>query len=219
MEPRLFERRLRSLPGQWTFLSTPDELTKERLLAIAPRYVFFLHWSARVPDDVVERFECVCFHMTDVPYGRGGSPLQNLILRGHRTTKLTALRMTAAFDAGPVYEKRPLSLEGTAQEIYERAGEVSADIIAELIVSEPTPSEQEGEPVVFQRRRPEESELPRNASPEALYDFIRMLDADGYPRAFIRHGALRLELSGARLDVDTGELRAQVRVISEEPKE
>ncbi len=27
------------------------------------------------------KFECVCFHMTDVPYGRGGSPLQNLIIR------------------------------------------------------------------------------------------------------------------------------------------
>jgi len=37
--------------------------------------------------------------MTDVPYGRGGSPLQNLIVRGHTETKLTALRCVRDLDA------------------------------------------------------------------------------------------------------------------------
>lgn len=32
------------------------------------------------------------FHMTNFPYGRGGSPLQNLMKRGHHTTTITALR-------------------------------------------------------------------------------------------------------------------------------
>lgn len=63
--------------------------------------------------------------MTDVPYGRGGSPLQNLILAGHADTQLTALKMVEEMDAGPVYAKRPLSLEGKAQDIYEKAGELS----------------------------------------------------------------------------------------------
>ena len=73
------------------------------------RYVFFLHWNWLVPECIWKNHECVCFHMTDVPYGRGGSPLQNLIVRGHTETKLTALRMVAEMDAGPVYAKRPLS--------------------------------------------------------------------------------------------------------------
>ena len=63
--------------------------------------------------------------MTDVPYGRGGSPLQNLILAGHTETKLTALRMVNEMDGGPVYVKMPLKLEGAAQEIYIKAGELS----------------------------------------------------------------------------------------------
>ena len=41
--------------------------------------------------------------MTDVPYGRGGSPLQNLIVRGYSEIKLTVLQMVKAFDAGLVY--------------------------------------------------------------------------------------------------------------------
>ena len=56
---------------------------------------FFVHWSRRVPDHWLPRYECACFHMTDVPFGRGGSPLQNLIERGHRETQLSASRMVA----------------------------------------------------------------------------------------------------------------------------
>ncbi len=56
--------------------------------------------------------------MTDLPYGRGGSPLQNLIQRGHTSTMLTALRCGAGLDTGDVYLKQPLSLHGSAEEIF-----------------------------------------------------------------------------------------------------
>ena len=98
-----FTRRTPAIPGSWHLVQTPDELTSELLEKIAPRYVFFPHWSWRVPADMIRRFECICFHMADVPYGRGGSPLQNLIVRGHKATKMTALRMVEELDAGPVY--------------------------------------------------------------------------------------------------------------------
>ena len=44
--------------------------------------------------------------MTDLPYGRGGSPLQNLILKGKKTTKITAFKMIDKIDAGPIYLKK-----------------------------------------------------------------------------------------------------------------
>src|SRR5690349_23344827 len=66
----------------WRYVGTPEELSFETVRQVNPRYLFFLHWSWKVPTEIVKEFECVCFHMTDVPYGRGGSPLQNLILRG-----------------------------------------------------------------------------------------------------------------------------------------
>ena len=75
-----FRRRSPSLPGAWTLIEKPGDLTVSGLDAIAPRYVFFPHWSWRVPAEILSRYECVCFHMADVPYGRGGSPLQNLIV-------------------------------------------------------------------------------------------------------------------------------------------
>ena len=206
-----FKRRAPGLPGGWHFVETPDKLTVGALERISPRYVFFPHWSWRVPAEIIAGFECVCFHMTDVPYGRGGSPLQNLISRGHTSTMLTALRMVDELDAGPVYLKQPLSLEGRAEEIFERAADLIYDMIGDIIVREPAPVPQQGEVVVFSRRAPHDSELPRSGSAATLYDFIRMLDAPTYPKAFLEWGNWRLEFDQASTATEAVEARVVIR--------
>ena len=188
----------------------PEQLNELVSKAKNIRYIFFLHWNWMVPENLWKNYECVCFHMTDVPYGRGGSPLQNLIVQGHKDTKLTALRMVKEMDAGPVYAKRELSLEGTAAEIYQRAGKLSFDIIQWMIDNQPEPSAQQGEPVVFKRRKPEQSVLPGSGDVTTLYDHIRMLDAPTYPLAFIEHGEFIIEFAGAEVQGDA--LNASVRI-------
>lgn len=196
---RIFDQIISRYPGQWHFASNPSELTVERIADLNLRYIFFLHWSWKVPAEITDAYECVCFHMTDVPYGRGGSPLQNLIVRGHRQTKLTALRMTAALDAGPVYLKEDLSLEGNAEEIYIRSSYLSASMIRRIINDKLVPQPQIGTLVVFRRRNPPESEIPCLPDLQALHDFIRMLDAEGYPLAFLKHNGFRYEFSRSGL--------------------
>lgn len=196
---QVFDEVIISYPGEWHFISSLDGLSIEKLGKINPRYIFFLHWSWKIPDEIINNFECVCFHMTDVPYGRGGSPLQNLVIRGHRHTKLTALRMTRDFDAGPVYLKEELCLSAGAEEIYLRATHLSAQMIKYIIDENPKPVPQTGEVVIFPRRQPAESKIPALPSLEGLHDFIRMLDAEGYPKAFLNYGNFRLEFSRAAL--------------------
>jgi len=215
---RVFEEVLSKLAGEWHYVGDREHLSLAKVRELQPRYAFFLHWSWKVPPEILEEVECVCFHMTDVPYGRGGSPLQNLIARGHRDTKLTALRMTEDFDAGPVYLKRNLSLEGGAEEIYLRAGALSGQMIQQIVRDEMQPSPQTGEPVNFRRRKPEESEIANLESLEQLHDFIRMLDAEGYPRAFLSHAGYRFEFSRSALY--DGRIVADVHITAEtkEPK-
>ncbi len=204
----LLERRICGLPGRWEFVDRHDALTPQRVAELGPRYLFFLYWSWMVPPSITDRYECVNFHMTDVPFGRGGSPLQNLIIRGHRSTMLTALRMTGELDAGPVYMKRPLSLEGLAEEVYVRVSHLAVDMIEQMIREQPQPQPQQGEVVLFQRRRPEQSEIGHADSLDALFDFLRMLDAEGYPRAFLVHRGYRYEFR--RPARRSGHLDAQV---------
>lgn len=195
----IFESELSKLPGDWRLISSPDQLTPYILNDLDPEYVFFLHWSWKVPSEITNRFRCVVFHMTDLPYGRGGSPLQNLIVRGHTETMLSAIVMTDELDAGDIYLKRPLSLRGPAHEIFRRSASIASAMVKEIITSDPEPKAQTGEPVYFKRRTPEESAIPRSIGAYKLYDFVRMLDADGYPRAFIETGGLRVEFSDAKL--------------------
>jgi methionyl-tRNA formyltransferase len=196
---RVFDEVLCKLSGDWHYVGEREELTLAKVRELRPRYAFFLHWSWRVPSEILAEVECVCFHMTDVPYGRGGSPLQNLVIRGHRDTKLTALRMTSEMDAGPVYLKRDLSLEGGAEEIYLRACMLSADMVKKIVQDEVQPLPQTGEPVNFKRRKPEESQITQLDSLNRVHDFIRMLDAEGYPRAFLSHAGYRFEFSRSAL--------------------
>lgn len=207
-----FERFAQSAPGIWHYVDTPEALTAA-LGSISPRYIFFLHWSALVPANVFEKHECVCFHMTDVPYGRGGSPLQNLIQLGKTETVMSALRMEKALDAGPVYGKRPFSLQGRAEEIYLRAGELCWEMVRRIVDTQPTPVPQQGEATPFRRRTPEQSALPTSGELSRLFDYIRMLDAPGYPLAFVQHGDFRLELSHAELSGDELLARVSIRKI------
>ena len=205
-----FENISRHQLGTWFYVSCKVEL-EACLKKITPRYIFFLHWDWRVPHVIWQQHECVCFHMTDVPYGRGGSPLQNLILEGRTETKVTALRMEAEIDAGPIYAKRPMALNGRAEDIYLRAGEICWEIIQWMIKDNPSPVAQEGKVTHFHRRKPEQSHLPVEGGLSAIYDFIRMLDAPTYPPAFLDHGEFRMEFWCAELGDDTIEARVLIR--------
>jgi len=196
--------------GDWDLITTKEDLTLDNLKKINPKYIFFPHWSWMVPQEIVDNFECVCFHMTDLPYGRGGSPLQNLIVRGHKKTKISALKMTHELDTGDIYHKVSLDLSGSAQEIYIDGANKTYELIKFIIENEPQPQPQEGEVVTFNRRRPSQSEIPKNITVEKFYDYIRMLDADTYPAAYIDYGEFRLLCKKAKLN--NGKLTMEVDV-------
>ncbi|MBN2752911.1 MAG: hypothetical protein JXQ84_09410 [Rhodospirillaceae bacterium] len=211
-----FHRCVPNLPGDWHLCTHPEDLTTETIEKLQPRYIFFPHWSWLVGQEILARAECVCFHASDVPYGRGGSPIQNLIVRGHAETQISALRMTRELDAGPIYMKHPLSLRGRGQAIFENMAELIWKMIARIVATEPTAQPQNGDVVVFPRRTPAQGALPNTGDLQNLYDHIRMLDADTYPPAFLDHGAFRLEFSHAELE--NGTLTAQVVLRCQAPK-
>jgi methionyl-tRNA formyltransferase len=204
--------RLQAKTGRpFVFLGAKEELSAERLADLNPEYVFLPHWSHIIPSSIHERHECVIFHMTDLPFGRGGSPLQNLIARGIYETRISALRCGAGIDTGPIYLKRPMSLHGNAQEIYARAADIIEGMIADILAQRPVPQDQRGEPVIFARRKPEEGDISMLPDLEKVFDYIRMLDAEGYPHAFLETEHFRLEFSRASLQTDS--VVADVRII------
>lgn len=193
-------------------LNKKEQLNAELLSELSPTWIFFPHWSWIIPQSVHSNFRCVVFHMTDLPYGRGGSPLQNLIVRGHKDTQISALRCIEDVDAGPIYLKRPMTLTGNAEDILKRAAVLISEMIVEIVSKGIKPVLQEGRVAKFQRRTRAQSSMDEVKNVSAAYDFIRMLDADGYPRAFLETQNLIFEFENA---IDRGEhIVAQVKIRS-----
>lgn len=194
-------------------VNAPAALTAEMLDRVKPDFIFFPHWSWIIDDVILSKFKCVIFHMTDLPYGRGGSPLQNLIVRGHTETMISALKCVSELDAGPIYLKKPLSLDGTAHDIFLRSVPIVEDMIVEIISKKLEPQPQIGPVTVFPRRQPEEGDISVLRDLTAVYNHIRMLDAPGYPPAFLKIGPLKFEFKQASLK--DGRLKAVVAITEE----
>lgn len=196
---------------KWIRISIRDEFTMTRLKEIGAETIFIPHWSYIIPAEFFNSYECVVFHMTDLPYGRGGSPLQNLIIRGHKDTKITAIRVSEGIDTGDVYLKENLLLNGTAREIFFRSASIIEKMIHKIIVNQIKPKPQEGEVTIFKRRKPDDGDLTQLKELTEIYDYIRMLDCDGYPKSFIHTEEFSFEFTNASLKPNE-EVIANVRI-------
>ena len=206
-----YNRSIFKKSKNWYLVTDTKKLTFAYVKSIKPKYIFFPHWSKKVDTKIVNNYECVCFHETDLPYGRGGSPIQNLILRNQKKTIITALKMTDKIDAGPIYLKKQLKLNGSAQQIYERASKKVYKMISIIVKKKIMPIAQKGNVVRFNRRKPKQSILSKKTkSLSELYNHIRMLDAKSYPTAFIKYGNLRIEFKKAKINKKT--LNASVSI-------
>ena len=192
------------------YISSHKELMSVDLVKFSPNWIFFPHWSWKVPSEIFSSYNCVIFHMTDLPFGRGGTPLQNLIIRGIRNTKICALKCEEGIDTGPVYCRKPLVLNGTAEEILTRANLCIEEMIVEIVLTNPEAIPQDGEIVLFERRTPQQSNIENLNTLSEVYDHIRMLDAKGYPAAYL--STPRHNYSFTNVQHDGDELVATVRI-------
>lgn len=133
--------------------------------------------------------------------------------RGHTETVVSALRCIEKMDAGPVYFKRPLSLYGSAEEVFLRVSGIIENMIVQIVRDEPEPVPQQGEPEYFKRRGPADGNLEQATTLDQVFDMIKMLDAEGYPRAFLDFGGFRIEFERANRRTDGIQADVYIRKI------
>ena len=208
---QLFLNLSNSANLNWIRIDDKQKFTIEELDKINPQKIFIPHWSYIIPSNIYEKYECIVFHMTDLPYGRGGSPLQNLIIRGKKNTKISALRVVQELDAGDIYLKRDLALDGTAKDIFLRSVPIIEEMINTIIEDNLQPTPQNGDPVVFKRRKSAESDIANLSTISEIYDYIRMLDCEGYPPAFIETKHFTIEFRNSEI-INEKQINAHVRI-------
>jgi methionyl-tRNA formyltransferase len=181
-------------------IKSKADLSVELLEKINPRYIFFPHWNWKVDSEIFERYECVVFHTAPLPFGRGGSPIQNLIIRNIEKTPVCALRMTEILDGGPIYDSIEVTLDGTITEIFAKIAICVEKLIIKICRENIQPQEQNGDIISFNRLTYADNELRSEYTINQLYDRIRMVDGLDYQRAYINFGKNKIEFTEAHLD-------------------
>jgi len=172
------------------------EVTYKNISKLKPKLVFVPHWSKKISSNIIKNFKCICFHETNLPYGRGGTPLQNLIIRKKKYTNISAFIMNDQIDSGDLIKikREKLVLNGSAQQIYERSSKIIFNMIKKIIkMKKIITHKQKGQIINFKRLK-NNSEIDVNSNNlNNIYDHIRMLDAKTYKNAYIKIGKLKID--------------------------
>jgi methionyl-tRNA formyltransferase len=92
-----------------------------------------------------------------------------------------------------------------------RASSLIEKMIVEIVQKKPIPQAQQGEVVEFKRRKPEDGNLAGLTELDQIYDYIRMLDAEGYPPAFLQENHIIYEFTDAITTADFIEVKVKIR--------
>ena len=197
--------------NQISYITKKNDLTIENLRKINPNLIFFPHWSWKVPSEIHKQYKCILFHTAPLPFGRGGSPIQNLILLGYKKSPVCALKMVEELDSGPIYSKGELSLEGPLSIIFKRLNIIVNDLIKDLVEFLPEPKSQKGNHFYFKRLNEAQNKIPQQGSLDDFYDRVRMLDDPTYPNAYINYGDYIIEFSKAEFADGKINCEAQIK--------
>jgi methionyl-tRNA formyltransferase len=130
----------------------------------------------------------IVVHASDLPAGKGFSPLQWQILEGRSEIVLTLFEAVEACDAGPYYLKERLCFDGT--ELYDELRAKLAQKIIEMCLTfvgslgEMRPIPQCGQETVYPRRTSHDDELDVQKSLADQFDHLRVADNDKHPLYF-----------------------------------
>ena len=198
------------------YIDNKHELSLDKLDKIKPRYIFFPHWNWKVDSEIYQQYECIVFHTAPLPYGRGGSPIQNLILKGYKQSPVCALRMNETLDSGPIYSKKEVSLQGNIDQIFRRIAVNIEEMIISICKNNPKPVSQKGLPYIFKRLSYKDNELSDLLSLSELYDRIRMVDGKDYDSSYINFGKYKIEFSDA--EIKDNQILAKVKIFNNNKK-
>tara|TARA_R100001443_G_scaffold115277_1_gene132673 strand:+ start:1333 stop:1992 length:660 start_codon:yes stop_codon:yes gene_type:complete len=167
-----------------------EEFDEKKIRDYKPTYILFYGWSDIIDEKIINDFECIMLHPSPLPKYRGGSPIQNQIIRGEKDSAVTLFMMDEGIDTGDIIAQEYLSLDGNMDDIFERIAEIGLRLTKDILTNGFKRKKQnESEASYYSRRKPSESEIfideLKSLDGEYLHNKIRMLQ-DPYPNAFIR---------------------------------
>jgi methionyl-tRNA formyltransferase len=161
---------------------------------------FFLGCEQIVPRILLSRNRHnLVVHASDLPKGKGWSPLTWQILNGDNEIPVVLFEAAEKVDDGPIYIREQIVFEGTEliDEMRLELGRKTIALCNRFLREYPTVIEQaqdqHGESTYYPRRTPADSRLDPDLSIREQFRLMRVADNDRYPCYF--------ELDGSTFEV------------------
>jgi methionyl-tRNA formyltransferase len=127
-------------------------------------------------------------HESDLPKGKGWSPLTWQILEGAEKIIISLIEAVESVDAGPIYEQLSIDFDGTEliDELREKQGKKTIQLILNFVKKFPNniTKNQRGDSTFYKKRKPEDSKLDIEKSLSSQFNLLRVCDNERYPAYF-----------------------------------
>tara|TARA_Y100000590_G_scaffold387348_1_gene460801 strand:- start:18568 stop:19281 length:714 start_codon:yes stop_codon:yes gene_type:complete len=153
--------------------------------------VFYLSYYSIVPEEVLSLARNnIVVHESDLPRGRGWSPLTWQVLEGRNQITISLFEANPLVDTGVVYVKECLELEGTEliDEIRAQAGQIKVSMCRQFVENYPEIIQsgipQTGDSTYYPRRTLSDSRLDPEDTISRQFNLLRVVDNKRYPAFF-----------------------------------
>lgn len=154
---------------------------------------FFLSCTTVVPPEHLQKHEHnLVVHESDVPAGRGWSPVHWQVLNGNNEIPIVLMEAAEQVDTGAVYIHDQIQLEGNEllPGIRKKVGNKTVELVLQFVEDYPDVEgkPQQGEASTYPRRTPEDSELDPDQTIREHFNKLRIVDNENYPAFFYKNG-------------------------------
>ena len=152
---------------------------------------FMLSCSQLVKPDILKRNKHnLVVHESDLPQGKGWSPMTWQVLEGKQEIPVTLFEAEEAVDSGPIYLQDAMILEGheLVDELRAQQADATFNLCRDFMDRYPEILQQavsqSGEESFYQRRRPDDSRLDPHKTIAEQFNLLRVVDNERYPAFF-----------------------------------
>jgi methionyl-tRNA formyltransferase len=175
---------LQQLAGQHdvTLYFTASEIPNGDML-------FLLGCTSIISREILQRnTHTLVIHESDLPKGRGWSPITWQILEGTNRIPIVLFEATEELDAGSIYLKDYIELDGTEllPEIKQKQGNKTCELVYKFLEIWPNieGKPQEGEPTYYPRRTIQNDALIPTRTIIENFNHLRIVNNEKYPAWF-----------------------------------
>ena len=144
------------------------------------------------PNELSKNKLTLVLHASNLPAGKGWSPLFWQVLEGKNEIIFTLFRADERADNGEIYLQKSLNLSGLElyDELRTKQAELTRQMCLEFIALYPhiKARKQSGHESFYHKRTPKDSELDINKSISEQFNLLRICSNDEFPAFFYKDG-------------------------------